>query len=68
MKKVKLLHIAFLIVSFLFVVSGIYLLLNDGDSIQIICFIIWGIGLGYNDWKIFLTKNKWKNITKNYTN
>ena len=52
MKKVKL------IISFLFVVSGIYLLLNDGDSIQIICFIIGGIGLGYNDWKIFLTKKK----------
>ena len=49
MKKVKLLHIAFLIVSFLFVVSGIYLLLNDGDSIQIICFIVEGVGLGYND-------------------
>lgn len=58
MKKVKLLHKAFLIVSFLFIASGIYLLLNDGDSIQIICFIIGGIGLGYNDWKIFLTKNK----------
>ena len=58
MKKVKLLHKAFLIVSFLFVASSIYLLLNDGDSIQIICFIIGGIGLGYNDWKIFLTKNK----------
>ena len=47
-----------LIVSFLFLASGIYLLLNDGDSIQIICFIIGGIGLGYNDWKTFLTKNK----------
>ena len=52
MKKAKI------IVSFLFVVSGIYLLLNDGDSIQIICFIIGGVGLGYNDWKIFLTKKK----------
>jgi hypothetical protein len=58
MKKVKLLHIVFLIVSFLFELYGIYLLLNDGDSIQIICFIIGGIILGYNDWKIFLTKNK----------
>jgi hypothetical protein len=58
MKKVKLLHKAFLIVSFLFGLYGIYLLLNDGDSIQIICFIIGGIILGYNDWKIFLTKNK----------
>ena len=58
MKKVKLLHIVFLIVSFLFGLYGIYLLLNDGDSIQIICFIIGGIILGYNDWKIFLTKNK----------
>jgi hypothetical protein len=58
MKKVKLLHKVFLIVSFLFVTSGIYLLLNDGDSIQIICFIIGGIILGYNDWKIFFTKNK----------
>jgi hypothetical protein len=58
MKKVKLLHKAFLIVSFSFVASGIYLLLNDGDSIQIICFIIGGIILGYNDWKIFFTKNK----------
>jgi hypothetical protein len=58
MKKVKLLHIVFLIVSFLFGSYGIYLLLNDGDSIQIICFIIGGIILGYNDWKIFLTKNK----------
>ena len=50
MKKVKL------IISFLFVASGIYLLLNNGDSIQIICFIVGGIVLGYNDWKIFLTK------------
>jgi hypothetical protein len=58
MKKVKLLHIVFLIVSFLFGLYGIYSLLNDGDSIQIICFIIGGIILGYNDWKIFLTKNK----------
>ena len=58
MKKVKLLHMVFLIVSFLFGLYGIYLLLNDGDSIQIICFIIGGIILGYNDWKIFLTKNK----------
>ena len=58
MKKVKLLHIVFLIVSFLFGLYGIYLLLNDGDSIQIICFIIGGIILGYNDWKIFLTKIK----------
>ena len=58
MKKVKLLHIVFLIVSFLFGLYGIYLLLNDGDSIQIICFIIGGIILGYNDWKIFFTKNK----------
>ena len=58
MKKVKLLHIIFLIVSFLFGLYGIYLFLNDGDSIQIICFIIGGIILGYNDWKIFLTKNK----------
>ena len=58
MKKVKLLHIIFLIVSFLFGLYGIYLLLNDGDSIQIICFIIGGIILGYNDWKIFLTKKK----------
>ena len=58
MKKVKLLHTAFLIVSFLFVASGIFLLINEGDSIQIICFIIVGIGLGYNDWKIFLTKTK----------
>jgi lipid-A-disaccharide synthase-like uncharacterized protein len=58
MKKVKLLHIVFLIVSFLFGLYGIYLFLNDGDSIQIICFIIGGIILGYNDWKIFLTKNK----------
>ena len=58
MKKVKLLHIVFLIVSFLFGLYGIYLLLNDGDGIQIICFIIGGIILGYNDWKIFLTKNK----------
>jgi lipid-A-disaccharide synthase-like uncharacterized protein len=58
MKKVKLLHIVFLIVSLLFGLYGIYLLLNDGDSIQIICFIIGGIILGYNDWKIFLTKNK----------
>ena len=58
MKKVKLLHIVFLIVSFLFGLYGIYLLLNDGDSIQIICFIIGGIIFCYNDWKIFLTKNK----------
>ena len=58
MKKVKLLHIVFLIVSLLFGLYGIYLFLNDGDSIQIICFIIGGIILGYNDWKIFLTKNK----------
>jgi lipid-A-disaccharide synthase-like uncharacterized protein len=58
MKKVKLLHMVFLIVSFLFGLYGIYLFLNDGDSIQIICFIIGGIILGYNDWKIFLTKNK----------
>ena len=58
MKKVKLLHIVFLIVSLLFGLYGIYLLLNDGDSIQIICFIIGGIGMGYNDWKIFLTKIK----------
>lgn len=49
MKKVKLLHIVFLIVSLLFGLYGIYLLLNDGDSIQIICFIIEGVGLGYND-------------------
>ena len=35
-----------------------YLLLNDGDSIQIICFIIGGIGMGYNDWKIFFSKIK----------
>jgi hypothetical protein len=58
MKKVKLLHKAFLIVSFLFGSYGIYLLLNGGDSIEVICFIIGGIILGYNDWKIFLTKNK----------
>ena len=58
MKKVKLLHKAFLIVSFLFGLYGIYLLLNVGDSIEAICFIIGGIILGYNDWKIFLTKNK----------
>ena len=58
MKKVKSLHIVFLILSFLFGVYGIYLLLNGGDSIEAICFIIGGIRLGYNDWKIFLTKNK----------
>ena len=58
MKKVKLLHKAFLIVSFLFGLYGIYLLLNVGDSIEAICFIIGGIILGYNDWKIFLTKIK----------
>ena len=58
MKKVKSLHIVFLILSFLFGVYGIYLLLNGGDSIAAICFIIGGIILGYNDWKIFITKNK----------
>ena len=58
MKKVKSLHIVFLILSFLFGVYGIYLLLNGGDSIEAICFIIGGIILGYNDWKIFFTKNK----------
>ena len=58
MKKVKSLHIATLILSFLAEVYGIYSLVNGGDSIEAICWIIGGIILGYNDWKIFLTKKK----------
>ena len=58
MKKVKSLHIAFLIISFLFEIIGIYLLLNGGDNIEAIFWIIGGIILGYNDWKIFLNKKK----------
>jgi hypothetical protein len=58
MKKVKSLHIATLILSFLAELYGVYSLLNGGDSIEAICWIIGGFILGYNDWKIFLTKNK----------
>ena len=58
MKKVKSLHIAGLILSFLAEVYGVYSLLNGGDSIEAICWIIGGVILGYNDWKIFLTKKK----------
>jgi hypothetical protein len=38
------------------VLFGIYSLLNGGDSIEAIFWIIGGVILGYNDWKIFLTK------------
>ena len=58
MKKLKALHLATLILSFLAVVVGIYLLLNGGDSVMAIFWIIGGVVLGYNDWKIFLTKKK----------
>jgi len=58
LKSVKSLFVASLVVSFLFVAYAIYLLLNNGDSIKIICLILGGVILGYNDWKTFLSKKK----------
>ena len=58
MEKLKALHIAGLILSFLAEVCGVYLFLAEGFSIEAMCWIIGGVILGYNDWKIFLTKKK----------
>ena len=50
MKKVKSLHIATLILSFLAEVYGVYSLLNGGDSIEAICWLseelYWVITIG----------------------
>ena len=59
MKKIILLHRASLILSVAFVAIGVYLIISgDGDIFFNIFFIICGIGLGYEDWKLFLTKKK----------
>ena len=57
MKKVTLLHRATLIVSFLCVVFGIYMLINSEYLISG-AFLFGGYAMGWDDWKTFLTKNK----------
>ena len=58
MKKLKALHIATLILSSLAEGYGVFSFLAYGFSIEAMCWIIGGVVLGYNDWKIFLTKKK----------
>ena len=57
MKKVTLLHRATLIVSFLCVVFGIYMLINSEYLISG-AFLFGGYAMGWDDWKLFLTKKK----------
>ena len=55
-KYVKSLFIASLVVSFLSVVFGIYLLINSEYLISVV--FLSGGAMGLDVWKTFLTKNK----------
>ena len=57
MKKVMLIHIASLIVSFLCIAFGIYMLINSEYLISG-AFLFGGYAMGWDDWKNFLTKKK----------
>tara|TARA_B100001093_G_scaffold482306_1_gene513834 strand:- start:2588 stop:2764 length:177 start_codon:yes stop_codon:yes gene_type:complete len=57
MKKVMLIHIASLIVSFLCIAFGIYMLINN-EYFFAGAFLFGGYAMGWDDWKTFLTKKK----------
>ena len=57
LKYVKSLFIASLVISFLCVAFGIYMLINNEYLIGG-AFLFGGYAMGWDDWKTFLTKNK----------